>query len=351
MSAAQQDEPDRLEGFPHPREASALFGHQGAQAAMLDGLKGGRLHHAWLIGGPEGIGKATFAYRMAKHLLGVHCGAAGADGMPFVDEAAPASRLVAQLAHPDLVVLRRQLQPRTGTISTQITVDHARRALDMFASTAGQGGWRVCIVDSADDLNSSSGNALLKVIEEPPPRAIFLIVAHQPGRVLPTIRSRCRKLMLRPLAEGEVLDALRLIEPSADAAAMKQAASLSDGAVRRALLRLDPDTAALILATRAELDKLPRFALDGVMKIANQIAGKRGEAESAIFMETLEDWVSQHMHGNIAAGAHRLAPLAEVWEKTSRSVRETEAFNLDRRALVLSIFHDLADAVSRLRAA
>lgn len=351
MSDEAGDEPDRLAGFPHPREATHLFGHYDAQAAILEGLRQGKLHHAWLIGGPEGIGKATFAYMVAKELLGLKgCPAPAGDRLD-VDPARQASRLVSNLAHPDLVVLRRQPATDKKAAATMIAVETVRRALDVFASTPSDGGWRVCVVDSADDLNASAANALLKVLEEPPARAIFLIIAHQPGRVLPTIRSRCRKLTLRPLAETEIAAVLDGLDVDADSATIGQAIALADGSVRRAISRLDPETAALIGGTRGLLARLPDVDIPGVLAMSDQLAGRAAEADFAVFMETVEDWVRHVLLANLAAGAHRLAPLAEVWDKTARAVRETDALNLDRRPLVLSIFQDLSEAVSRMRAA
>jgi DNA polymerase-3 subunit delta' len=351
MSDDAGDEPDRLAGFAHPREATHLVGHHDAQAAILEGLRQGKLHHAWLIGGPEGIGKATFAYMVAKQLLGLKGGPAPTGDRLDVDPARQASRLVSNLAHPDLVVLRRQPATDKKAAATMIAVETVRRALEVFASTPSDGGWRVCVVDSADDLNASAANALLKVLEEPPARAIFLIIAHQPARVLPTIRSRCRKLALRPLAEAEITAVLDGLDVDADSATIGQAIALADGSVRRAISRLDPETAALIGGTRGLLARLPDMDIPGVLAMSDQLAGRAAEADFAVFMETIEDWVRQLLHANLAAGAHRLAPLAEVWDKTARAVRETDALNLDRRPLVLSIFQDLSEAVSRMRAA
>ncbi len=351
MSDDAGDEPDRLAGFAHPREATHLVGHHDAQAAILEGLRQGKLHHAWLIGGPEGIGKATFAYMVAKQLLGLKGGPAPSGDRLDVDPAQQASRLVSNLAHPDLVVLRRQPATDKKAAATMIAVETVRRALEVFASTPSDGGWRVCVVDSADDLNASAANALLKVLEEPPARAIFLIIAHQPARVLPTIRSRCRKLALRPLAEAEITAVLDGLDVDADSATIGQAIALADGSVRRAISRLDPETAALIGGTRGLLAQLPDMDIPGVLAMSDQLAGRAAEADFAVFMETIEDWVRQLLHANLAAGAHRLAPLAEVWDKTARAVRETDALNLDRRPLVLSIFQDLSEAVSRMRAA
>lgn len=348
MASEAGDEPDRLEGFPHPREAAALVGHVEAQAAIVEGMRAGRLHHAWLIGGPEGIGKATFAYQVAKCLLG---NPGRVPQQLVADPLAQASRLVSNLAHPDLVVLRRQPSTEKKGPTTQIPVDTVRRALNVFASTASGGGWRVCVVDSADDLNASGANALLKVIEEPPPRAIFLIVAHQPGRVLPTIRSRCRKLMLRPLADPDlrtVLAGLPLPETRVD---IEQVLKLADGSVRRALTRLDPDTSALIAGTTALLGSLPDYSIKTALGMAEKLAGRAGEADFAVFLEAVEDWVSLTVRQNASGGARRLAPIAEVWDKLLHSIREADALNLDRRPVVMSIFEDLADAVMRMRAA
>jgi DNA polymerase-3 subunit delta' len=146
MSDEAGDEPDRLAGFPHPREATHLVGHHDAQAAILEGLRQGKLHHAWLIGGPEGIGKATFAYMVAKQLLGLKGGPAPAGDRLDVDPVRQASRLVSNLAHPDLVVLRRQPATDKKAAATMIAVETVRRALDVFASTPSDGGWRVCVV-------------------------------------------------------------------------------------------------------------------------------------------------------------------------------------------------------------
>src|SRR5919202_4392436 len=169
-------EPDRFDAAPHPRERFALFGHEEAEAAFLHAIRGGRLHHAWLIGGPEGIGKATLAYRVARFLLATGPGSRDPGPSLAVDPKAVAARQVAALSHPNLAVLRRSPGTDKKAPAATIAVDSVRRALDLFGSTAADGGYRVCIVDSAEDLTTQSANALLKVLEEPPARSIFLIV-------------------------------------------------------------------------------------------------------------------------------------------------------------------------------
>ena len=351
------DEPDRLPNAPHPRETLALVGHAARERTFLDALASGRMHHAWLLGGPEGIGKASFAYRVARFLLAEgdpmqRARAAGDHSMPSDDGA---TRKIMALSHPDLHLLRRIPKPDGKSFTSNIPVDLVRRVLERFGSSAGEGGWRVCIVDSAEDMERSAANALLKLLEEPPPRALFLIVAHAPGRMLPTIRSRCRLLTFDPLAEADVGEAGKLalerMEMPFDGSALRRASGLSEGSVRRALTYVDPETLALVEAVRARLDALPQIDLTALMALAEDVAGKAGERDFAVMIETIQGWISDHLHAHAAAQPARLAPLAEVWEKLGQQAREVETYNLDRRPLVMTLFHDLSSAVSRSRAA
>jgi DNA polymerase-3 subunit delta' len=190
-----------------PRGTAVLYGHGEAEGALLDAYRGGRLPHAWLISGPAGIGKATLAYRMARFVLAHPDPRAprvtGAQSLA-IDADHPVARRIAAQAQGDLLVLERTINEKTGKLRQDIQVDDVRRTVGFFGSTAGEGGWRVAIVDSVDELNPAGANALLKVLEEPPRRALLLLVSHSAGRVLPTIRSRCRLLVLRPLAAGDV---------------------------------------------------------------------------------------------------------------------------------------------------
>jgi DNA polymerase-3 subunit delta' len=352
------DEPDRLPIAPHPRETLALIGHAVQERAFLEALRGGRMHHAWLLGGPEGIGKASFAYRAARFMLAAGDPAARAarsDSLAMAEND-PATRRVMARSHPDLHVLNRGARPdgKPG-YTTNIPVVFVRRVIDRFGASAAEGGWRVCIVDSAEDMDRPSANALLKLLEEPPPQALFLIVAHAPGRLLPTIRSRCRLLSFEPLPAADVVEAgrtaLERMETPFDASALERAASLAEGSVKRALTYVDPETLALVEAVRARLDALPQIDLGALLALAEDVAGKAGERDFAVMIETVQGWLSDHLHAHAAAQPARLAPLAEVWEKLERSAREVETYNLDRRPLVMSMFHDLSAAVSRSRAA
>ncbi len=205
-------ESDRFAPAPHPRDTFALFGHEQAEAEFLDAYRAGRMPQAWIIGGPPGIGKATLAWRVARFIAAHPDPAAPAVQQAknlAVDPDHPAARKLSALSFGDLALLRRQWSEKTKKHATRITVDDVRHAIHLFEQAAGEGGWRMAIIDSADDLNLNSANALLKLIEEPPPRCLFLLIAHRPGRLLPTIRSRCRTLMLQSLAPPALDAAVR----------------------------------------------------------------------------------------------------------------------------------------------
>src|SRR5436305_2837706 len=205
--SARQHEPQFA--AVHPRETSILAGHREAEAALLNAYRSGRIPHAWLIGGPQGIGKATLAYRMARFVLAHRNPLASevrrAETLA-VDPSDPVARHVAAGAHGGLLTLERTLNDK-GVMRTVITVDETRETISFFGSTAAVEGWRICIVDTVDELNANAANALLKVLEEPPRQSLFLLVSHAPASVLPTILSRCRKLPLRPLATDDVVRA------------------------------------------------------------------------------------------------------------------------------------------------
>ena len=231
---------DENSGVKSPRETTALFGHAEAEKALLDVYKSRRIAHAWLIGGPPGIGKATLAYRMARFVL------ANPDPQsPTVQNATslavepdhPVARRVAAQAQGDLLTVERVINDQTGKLYTVIRVDDVRRTVGFFGSTAGEGGWRVAIVDAVDDLQREGANALLKILEEPPRRSLILLVSHAPGRELPTIRSRCRRILLRPLDIDDV--ALALAEATGKDRRdddVREVAAAAEGSVGRALV-------------------------------------------------------------------------------------------------------------------
>jgi DNA polymerase-3 subunit delta' len=333
----------------HPRETTALFGHHEAEQALLNAYRSGRIPHAWLIGGAAGIGKATLAYRMARFVLAHRNPLApevqGARTLE-IDPADPVARHVAAGAHGGLLTLERTLNDK-GVMRTVITVDETRETISFFGSTAAVDGWRVCIVDTVDELNPNAANALLKVLEEPPRQSLFLLVSHAPARVLPTILSRCRKLLLRPLATSDVIAAAaEAAKIGSDDPALTEAAETAEGSVARALTLLGGDALKLQQRTAALLATLPQVDPRELHALGDALGGSDRVALAA-FIDSVDRWVGTRLRAddaNANANLPRLARLAEVWEKINRAARDTEAYNLERKPLVFSVFGLLAEA-------
>lgn len=229
-------EPDRVPGAPHPRETIRIVGQDQAVGGFLDSVASGRLHHAWLLTGPRGTGKATLAWAIARWLLAGNDSAtgseSGAGGDLFIDPDDPVARRIRALSEPRLHLVRRSVDDKTGRLRADIVVDDIRRLLSFFRMTAAEGGRRVAIIDAADEMNTAAANALLKMLEEPPQGAVLLLVSHQPARLLPTIRSRCRELRLAPLSPDAMAEALEPLDVPGDAARL---AALAGGSVGEAL--------------------------------------------------------------------------------------------------------------------
>lgn len=346
--SAKSSEPEVT--IPAPRETTALFGHRDAEQTLLTAYRSGRIPHAWLIGGAQGIGKATLAYRMARFVLAHSDPAAqavrSADSL-YVDQDHPVARQVANGSHGGLLTLERTANEK-GTMRTVITVDESRETIGFFGSTAASvGGWRVCVVDTVDELNANASNALLKILEEPPARSLFLLISHAPARVLATIQSRCRKLPLRPLETDDVIQA------AAEAAgltrrdaALGEAANAAEGSVARALTLLGGQSLGLHQRTLELLNRLPQLdpralhALGDALPLNDRVGLKA-------FVDTIDRWLTGHLHTpDVGANLPRLARLAEVWEKINSAARDTESFNLERKPLVFSVFGMLAEATA-----
>jgi DNA polymerase III subunit delta' len=329
----------------HPRQTSILAGHREAEAALLDAYRSGRTPHAWLIGGAQGIGKATLAYRMARFVL-AHRNPQGAETL-WVDPSDPVARHVAAGSHGGLLTLERTLNER-GVMRTVITVDETRETISFFGSTAAIEGWRVCIVDTIDELNPNAANALLKILEEPPRQSLFLLVSHAPARLLPTIQSRCRKLQLRPLAIDDVIRAAaEAANIAIDDAALAEAAAAAEGSVARALTLLGGDALKLHRRTAALLATLPRVDPRELHALGDAL-GPSDRVALAAFIDGVDRWVSERLRADDAsanANLPRLARLAEVWEKINRAARDTAEYNLERKPLVFSVFGLLAEAI------
>jgi len=340
MSAADDEGP-----ASHPRQTNMLLGQAEAERTLLESYRTGRIPHAWLIGGPRSIGKATLAYRMARFVL------ANPDPLAASAQAAtsldvppdqPVARRIASESHSDLLVLERVIGD-TGKLNRTIRVDQVRRTVSFFGSTAGEGGWRIAIVDAVDELQGGGENALLKVLEEPPPRSLLLLVSHAPGRILPTIRSRCRYLALRPLPAPEVAKiAATALGRTPDEADIIEAANAADGSVERALSLMDGPMLALRQKLLAVLDQLPNPDPQAMHAIGDAISGSEA-APLATFIDIVNRWLSQRLdHGE--PQKQRMAQVAKIWDQINGAARDAETYNLERKPLVFAIFGLLAQA-------
>ena len=288
-------EPDRLGEHPHPRRTARLFGHEAAETAFLDAWNTGRPHHAWLLAGPRGVGKATLAWRIARFLLtDPPLPAASLDPPP--DHTALAR--IRALSDPRLMLLRRPWDEKRRRLRAEITVEEARRLAPFFGLSSG--GHRVVIVDAADEMNRSAANAILKLLEEPPKRATLLLVAHQPARLLPTIRSRCRVLRLAPLPPDALAAAVAQAGGPAQAAGL---AELAEGSVGAALA-LAGEGAALY----AELVRLHARPMDPAA--ARRLAESCGGRAGADRLDVVLDLVQRLLHRAARAAAAGPPPEA-----------------------------------------
>ncbi|WP_068312587.1 DNA polymerase III subunit delta' [Polycladidibacter hongkongensis] len=329
-------EVDSLENAPLPREQQALFAHHGAEQEMQEAFAGARMHHAWLLGGPKGIGKATLAFRFARHILGQ-------------GEGQTPQHTTAQISagsHADLLHLRRPWDDKGKRFKRDLPVSEVRRTLSFFGSTAAGGNWRICIVDAADDMNASAANALLKILEEPPKQALFLLLSHNPGRLLPTIRSRCRRLDLRPLSAPQILEALAAMGEQVPQAGedRRRLTTLADGSLRKALLLCSGSALQLAAEFEALMAHPQQMDFAAAHKFADKVAARGAEDAWETFQDLARNFLSANLRKDTAATASALVTWAQLWEKMGHAVVQADALNLDRKQTVLSFFMDVRSA-------
>ena len=354
-------------GWPPPWRNDRLVGHEQAEKTLLAAQQSGRLHHAWLMTGPRGIGKATLAWRFARFLLaGQDQGGLFGGGPESLDVSrdAPGRNLIDARSHPDLFHLRRALNHDTGRIRAEIAVDDVRGLGEFMHMTPAMGKWRVAIVDSADEMNRNSANAVLKILEEPPPNAVLLIVSHAPGRLLPTIRSRCRRLTLQPLKDDTVVKLLGDYAPETKDEERRALALLAEGSIGRALELAGAGSLELYREMVEVLATLPDLDMPRLHAFAERFA-KRGEEANAdwralnyLFDGWLKGLVRQAALTTEAAAVvpmeaglrARLLGAASVdrWmdasDEVGRLFSRADAVNLDRKQTVMGSFLKLQGA-------
>lgn len=328
-----------------PRANSDLLGHDGAEAALLAAWHSGRMPHAWLIAGPRGIGKATLAFRLARFAL-----AGGGGGGLFGDAPTslaisagdPVFRRVAAGGHADLMSLEPgMVHPDTNKPTQEIVVGHVRQAAEFLRKTAAEGGWRVVIVDEAEAMNRNAANALLKILEEPPPRCLLLLVSHSAGRLLPTIRSRCRLLMLAPLGPEIVKTLLARHRPELDPAERDLLVQIADGSIGRAIELADRGGAALEREIESFLAALPALDIPALYDFADRFAGP---GENASGFRTALELIEAALARRLKEGPRGTEAWLAAQDRLRRLAGATEGLNLDRRLALLATFFALQGA-------
>lgn len=363
-------EPDRIAGAPHPREATRLIGQDAAEAEFLAAYNSGRMHSGWLLTGPAGVGKATLAYRIARFLLSEQPddGLFGAPPLPTsldLDADHPDASLIRAGAHPRLFVVRRGPNKTGSALATVITVDQVRELKDFFHLSAADGGRRVVIVDSADEMNRNAANAMLKELEEPPARTTLLLLSHQPSGLLPTIRSRCRTLRLPTLPSEALASALNDLGHATDTP--DALAVVSGGSVGNAIRVLRADGLALYGELVRLFTGLPRMDRTEALKLANACAGRGSEGRFQLTLDLIDLFLARTARTGLvgepaqqgALGEARLLialspddQAARAWadlqQTLSARARHGMAVNLDPAALILDMLFKIEETAKLL---
>lgn len=342
-----RDELDPRETALHPRQQYRLIGHQAAEEKLLDAYRSGRFHQAWMLCGPQGIGKATLAYRLARFVL-AHPDQKDPQLVLLnnldVSRENPVAQRIEARAHSDLFVLQREINPTTKKLRPAITVDDARKLGNFYAMTAGEGGWRICIIDAADNLNAAAANGILKIVEEPPEKCLFIIVAHAPGRLLPTIRSRCLRLDLSPLSADEVRQVVGDELQDKDLAREEVDAliDLGDGSPGKVLQLITSQGARQFIRFQQMLSSPQGLTLSGQIAIAEEFQKRGAEIEFNIFADLLTNWFGRNasMAGRQSQFAKANA-FATCHSEFSDSIRNVNALNLDRRQTLMMAFEKI----------
>ncbi|MDQ2067860.1 DNA polymerase III subunit delta' [Xinfangfangia sp. CPCC 101601] len=369
---ASLPEPDRIEGAPHPRETRSIFGHAEAQANFLDAFRSGRMHHGWLVTGPKGIGKATLSWHLARFLLATPDDSGGMFAAPppetlDIPEDHPVARRLRAMAEPRLFLLRRGPNEKRTALSQVISVDEVRKLKSFFTLSAADGGRRVAIVDAADEMNPSAANALLKLLEEPPPSTFFFLIAHQPNRLLPTIRSRCRELRLHPLPPQDLSDALVQAGGEITPEDRQPLAELAGGSVGEAFRLTNAEGMQTYAGLIRLFSDLPRLDRNRATALAESASGKQGAHRFDLILTLIETFLARLARaGTLNEAPHeaaegemkliaRLSPTpyhALAWADLSHDLtaraRRGKAVNLDPAALLMDTLLKIDETAGRL---
>ncbi len=363
-----------MEGASHPRETARLFGHAPAEAAFLDAFNSHRLQHGWLISGPRGVGKATLAWRLARFLLATPATDGGMFAPPppaTLDVAPdhPVARRMAALSEGRMFLLRRSLNDKETALSADIRVDEVRKMKSFFTLSAADGGRRAAIIDAADDMNPPAANALLKLLEEPPAGVTLFLISHQPHRLLPTIRSRCRELRLSPLAPDDLAHALSAAGGGLPTQDMQAMAELAGGSVGEAFRLTHQDGLAVYAGLITLFATLPRLDRMAALRLAETSAGRGAEPQFDLIVTLIDLFLGRLARAAATATAAAQAAPGEAalitrlgtppgaalaWADLAQNLtiraRRGRAVNLDPAALLMDMLLKIDEAAGTLLA-
>lgn len=330
---------DTIPGVPEPRENPRQFGHREAADLLAAAYRAGRLHHALLLSGPHGIGKATFAFHLAHHLLRYPHPEEAPETLASPDPDSSLFRQIASGSHPAVLHLARPYNEKTKTFRSALTVDEIRRVSRFLSMTSHDGSHRIVVVDSADDMNTNAANALLKSLEEPPQRTLFVLIAHSAGALLPTIRSRCQTIRMRPLEKNALLQVLSTLETDlpADPKALDALAERAEGSARAAIL-LTQFGGFEIMEALDNAVKAAKPDIAATYRLADAVSGKDQSIQFSLFNNGALEFIEAHAARAAEKGdVWSAGRLGALWQELRRQIVETEAFNLDRRQHVVSV--------------
>lgn len=340
---------DKIDGIPHPAETFDLIGHEETTKQVLQQYASGRMHHALLLTGPRGIGKATFALRVASHIFRYPNGT----NAPLVFDAShendPIDGKLAARSHPNLLHMTRPWDEKTKKFKTQLTVDVIRLTVPFFGTSRGEEGWRIALVDAADDMNASAANALLKILEEPPHNTLFFVLSHSPAKVLPTIRSRCQQISMKPLHEEQVLSVLGKFGALDGLSQDDQVllGKLAKGSVRTGLMLTSENGLEIYKFFMNACSRLDKPDWSQIQTMAEKVTARGKEDGFRLLLQFANEFIEAHATGRLGEknDISSLARWAQVWEKTQNSIRLTEGYNLDKKQVILNLFQDMGEVV------
>jgi len=354
---------EKSEGLGAPKDNLLSFGCEAVEQTLLKRFNADRFPHAMVFSGPEGVGKATFAFRVARFLLSQEAagGMFAAEDIPAesfdVDPSNPVVRRVSSGGHADLMVVGRVYDEKKGSVSNDIPVEEVRKITPFLRKTSSEGGWRVVIVDEAQHLNRSSQNALLKILEEPPKKTVLILITDQAGRFLPTIRSRCQIYDFQVLSDEHMKLLAEKAMPYVSGADRDKLISFSEGQIGRAVSLHECGGVEIYNDLIGLLEKLPK--LDEV--VAFELSESLGRDKKAfpVFSELLLSWLAKMARAGLrpassvavssdeAAVISRLSQIyttrdwLERYDAINRILLATDRIHLDTKQTVLDIIWTL----------